>query len=116
MADIDVSESDLSMILGNLLNNAIEACENVEADNRFIEIRIQQKSDMRIIRIANSCDGVYRRDEDGRLLSTKEGHDRGNGFYRLTQCLEAASGFYTIDAGPNVFEIKIAVAITREKS
>lgn len=39
-ADIPIKEIDLCIIMGNLLDNAIEACEHLENEEKFIRIRM----------------------------------------------------------------------------
>lgn len=62
--------SDLSIIFGNLLENAIEACLKIDKDKRFIKISSDINYDMLVITMDNSYDGNFV-SVDGRFLSTK---------------------------------------------
>jgi sensor histidine kinase regulating citrate/malate metabolism len=37
---LHVSDVDLSIIIGNLLDNAVEACQKIEKEERYINLRI----------------------------------------------------------------------------
>ena len=52
--DIGVADIDLCSVLGNLLDNAIEACEKLEAKDRKIVINIDERSGFLIIKVTNS--------------------------------------------------------------
>lgn len=64
---IAVSETDLCIIFGNLVENALEACKNQpEGQNKFIIIKAELRGKQLIISIQNSCqssvlvkDGIY---------------------------------------------------------
>lgn len=53
-ADIGVTDIDLCSILGNLLDNAIEACEHIKQGERKIIADINEQSGFFIIKITNS--------------------------------------------------------------
>ena len=52
---------DLCIILGNLLDNAQEACCRMEGDteDRFIDVEILFKKSFLIIKVTNSYNGQY---------------------------------------------------------
>ena len=62
--------SDLAIIFGNLLENAIEACLKIDKEKRFIRISSDISYDMLIITMDNSYDGNLL-SVDGRFRSTK---------------------------------------------
>ena len=62
--------SDLAIIFGNLLENAIEACMKIDKEKRFIRIGSDISYDMLIITMDNSYDGKIL-SVDGRFRSTK---------------------------------------------
>lgn len=53
-----VPDGDLSIIVGNLFENAIEACMHVEPEKRFIKIRCNVAAKRLTLIIDNSFDGV----------------------------------------------------------
>ena len=69
-----VSDSDLAVILGNLLSNAFEASSSGSGPvPPFIETSILSRGNSFVITVDNSFSGELRM-ECGRYLSTKEGH------------------------------------------
>lgn len=53
-ADIGIADIDICSVLGNLLDNAIEACEKLEQDERSIVVDIDEKAGFFIVKITNS--------------------------------------------------------------
>jgi len=62
----NVPAIDLCVIMGNLLENAVEACRRMTSENRFIRVRALITGDSLSIVVANSFDGMW-------LESGKEG-------------------------------------------
>ncbi|MCL2529182.1 MAG: GHKL domain-containing protein, partial [Coriobacteriia bacterium] len=52
-----IPDADLSIIVGNLLENAIEACMHVEPEKRFIKVRCNTTAKRLTLVIDNSFDG-----------------------------------------------------------
>ncbi|WP_053984528.1 sensor histidine kinase [Niameybacter massiliensis] len=57
---LPINNLDLCILLGNLLDNALEACNRMEgsSEERFITLDICTKKEMLYIRVANSFDGI----------------------------------------------------------
>lgn len=63
---------DLSIIINNALNNALEACRRQKEGRKFIELSAYRRQNMFFIIVKNSFDGkLVRSRSDGRLLTTK---------------------------------------------
>ena len=67
---IPIEEGDFIVLLGNLLDNAIEAVEKCEAKQRIIELKIKQINNMFMILIKNS-NAVLPIQKDTRFVSSK---------------------------------------------
>ena len=66
---------DIGIIINNLLQNALEACERMNTVNRYISITSRQKKKFFLIEVRNSFEGKIVMDADTNLpISTK-----GNG-------------------------------------
>ncbi len=61
---------DLSIIFGNLLENAIEACMKIDKDKRFIRISSNVNYELLVITMDNCYDGSFV-SENGRFRSAK---------------------------------------------
>ena len=52
---INIPEEELAIIIGNLLDNAIEAAEKCKESERFIHLKIQNVNHMLLLSVENSC-------------------------------------------------------------
>lgn len=66
-----IAGSDLSVILGNLLENAVDACAAQKSKDRRIVFRGKADRSALYFTIDNTMEGELRRDKEGRLLSVK---------------------------------------------
>lgn len=94
--DMSVSDIDLCGILGNILENAIHACEKLPEDKRFIDLTLRYEPGGGLyIVVTNSFDGNVRMNgsaylSTGRhgsglgLISIKETAEKYNGLARFT--------------------------------
>lgn len=77
---------DLVTIIGNAMDNAIEACLRVPPGQRFIQVRTVRQERFAILSFSNSCDGQASAASD-RLLTRK--HDRENHGFGLANIRRA---------------------------
>lgn len=70
---LEIAESDFTVILGNLLENALQACTAQEGPKRQIVFRGKTMEHSLLITVDNTFEGTLKRDPDGALLSTKKG-------------------------------------------
>ena len=66
----NIRSVDLVAILGNLLDNALDATENAEDGLRFINLTIRRINDMLIVKVENGC-SVAPSSADGDLQTSK---------------------------------------------
>ncbi len=102
---IHIGEADLSIILGNALDNALEANERLNAtDCRFIQIVLSYNNGKLSIGIRNSCDGIVRKDKSGRYMTIKKDKIyHGMGISSIEKIVEKYNGFVSFDMKNNVF-------------
>ncbi len=102
----------LSSLMGNLFDNAITACSQVEdTSKRYILLTIKPHQNSLSIRMENSSTGRYRYDIDHQLCSTKPSPNHGIGLRRIQEISESASGFCQIDPKPDKFTVTIVVPL-----
>lgn len=70
-SDIFVSDTGLSVLFGNLIENAMDACREETSDDRKIVICARQTGNALCITIDNTFTGTLRRTTDNEFLSTK---------------------------------------------
>lgn len=90
---IPVSDGDLCVVLGNALENALEACERVLPDGaRFVSVETSATNGQLLIKIENACGGPPRR-ENGQYISAKAGSEHGMGLRNIQKVVDAYGGF-----------------------
>ena len=62
----------MGIVLGNILDNAIEATEKCNSSAKKIEIIMGIKKEALVLVVKNPLAGSLKRNKDGKLLSTKE--------------------------------------------
>ena len=68
-----ISAFDIGIILNNLLDNAIEACEKLEQEQRYINLTLKKKNHFLLIEVENSFDGKVIWEDGGIVpMTTKQ--------------------------------------------
>lgn len=108
---LSVSEIDLCIIIGNLLDNATEACmkQSNKAD-RFIRIYIDILKDQLYISITNSVEGSAKK-SGNTYLSTKEKKGHGFGLMRVDRIAEKYDGFINRQSEEGVFSTEVMLPL-----
>ncbi len=95
----NIRSVDLVAILGNLLDNALEAVEGTEGNLRFINLTIRRINEMLIIKLENGCKAVPVITE-GELKTTKKDADlHGWGLKSVRTTAERYDGIVETEYG-----------------
>jgi len=105
--DIKVSDIDMCIILGNLLDNSIEACSNIEGD-RFIDLKIVLQANRLIIKISNNTNGNLN-EVDGKFLTTKKSGIHGLGLMQIDEIVKKYNGYINRKHEDNIFTTYINI-------
>lgn len=103
---LTVSEIDLCIIVGNLLDNAIEACMQLPAKERFIRIYMDMKNTQLYMSVTNTTAHKKQKKEGGRFRSTK-GAGHGYGLVRIDTIIERCQGYISRNSEDGVFTTEI---------
>ncbi len=114
---------DIGIIVHNLLQNALEACEKMKGEERYIFISGRQRKKFFLIEVKNSFEGQIVFDETSNLpVSTKEnrGHGKagflhGIGLSNVRQEAEKYMGDIEIRAEKNEFCVIVLLQERRQK-
>lgn len=87
---LTIENIDISVLLGNLLENAIDASSELPVSERDIKLNILQQGNMLAVTVDNNFNGNVRQ-KDGAYLSTKPEHN-GLGLSSLTDIAEKYHG------------------------
>ena len=110
-----ISDIDLSVILGNSLDNAIEATEQLEDINqRVISLSLQSEKGLLSIKLKNPISGQLIT-RNGQYLSTKSDHkNHGFGISSIRMLVEKYQGLMQIDTTENTFSLTILLHDTTD--
>ena len=101
---------DLCVLLGNLIDNAIEACEKMDsASDRFIRIYMCVRKRQLYLSVSNATNEVIRR-LDKEYITNKRGN-HGNGLRRINKVVEKHKGFINRQNEPGVFATEIMLPL-----
>ena len=108
-------DTDLCIILGNLLENAVEACQNMKSDKRYIHVKMLTPSPQTmVIIIENSYEGSIRLAADGSFLSSKEAGRHGIGISSVLSITEKYNGIPRFEYGRNnIFKVSLLLNGTK---
>lgn len=102
---LTISDYDMTTILSNLLDNAIEACEEIDVqENRKIELHIHEYNEFLIISVKNPV-GSFNNKMD-KFITTKKGH-LGIGLVNVEDTVKKYDGNFKIEHNNKIFWVKI---------
>jgi sensor histidine kinase regulating citrate/malate metabolism len=107
---LNISDIDLCVVIGNLIDNALEACENMKEDCRkFLRIYICVRKQQLYISVTNSTKEVIRK-LSKEYISNKRGN-HGHGLKRIDDIVEKHGGFINRKNEPGVFATEIMLPL-----
>lgn len=106
--ELDIGSADLCVILGNIVDNAIEAVELLNEEERIIDLSIELDLRNLIISISNSYNGELNKTFNGVLLTTKKDKiNHGIGIKSVKKIIEKYNGIMEIENENHTFHITI---------
>lgn len=110
---INIERYDLSVVLGNLLDNAIEACIKISnIDDRFIEVNIFTNSTALVVNILNSAleNNLFKKFESDKLNKIMHGYGLSN----VNLIAEKYGGSFIVERRESKFEATIVLPFINE--
>ena len=101
------SDLEICTLFSNLLDNAIEACEKIEDDRRWVAIQITRKSGMLYLTISNS---IKERpsEQEGTLITNKQNHQlHGYGIKSVQRIVRKYEGDFSYQIRKSEFIVTI---------
>jgi len=110
--DVKLNDAELAALLGNLLDNAVEACERIQnCSDRFIHLTIAPCREMMKITVENSFDGRIQK-KNGKFISLKEKPAAWNrNDIRVKKLVESCGGYLEYQIDETVFRVHILLPI-----
>ncbi len=106
-AEFFLDGTDLCVILGNLLDNALEAVQKLpKGTNRKISLKVRLTKGVILITVENPYDGEIMLDSQGKIRSSKTG-DHGIGLWSVERIVEKYGGTVSILHEDKRFQISV---------
>lgn len=107
LSALKISDEDIVVILSNLLNNAIEACEKCE--RRVVKLKFVKEDKNILLSVKNTYQGSIAY-EDGEIATTKsEREEHGIGIKNIVDTIQKYNGIYTIRTEGKEFYFSILI-------
>lgn len=111
---LPMSDVELCSVLGNMLDNAVEACNSLPEAERFMRIYIGRLKGQLYLSVQNSA-GKVRKEKD-RYLSTKEDASsstklHGYGLFRIDRVAKKYGGYVNRQNEEGVFATEIMIPL-----
>ncbi|MCD2503055.1 ATP-binding protein [Clostridium sp. NSJ-145] len=106
-SEIKISNVDICIIMGNLLDNSIEACNVIEGD-KFIDLKIASEMNRLVVKISNNTNG-YVNEVNGRFLTTKHSNMNGIGLIQIDKVVKKYNGYINRKHENNIFTTYLMV-------
>lgn len=108
--DIPIKGTELSVLIGNLLDNAMEACLRIDdKSKRFVRIYIDILKDQLYISVTNSMDGKAKRIGNTFMSMKNAGH--GFGLGSVDKIVKKYGGYINRQTEEDVFATEIMLPI-----
>ncbi len=103
--EVHIDDKELCVILGNLIDNSIEACEKYK-QNYFVA-ELKNSNGNLFLKVENSYKGILEM-RDGLPITTKDNkREHGKGLLSVERLVEANRGFMKVDTSACQFKVTI---------
>jgi sensor histidine kinase regulating citrate/malate metabolism len=111
---LNVEASDIVTIIGNLLDNALDAVSKVE--DKKIKLDIEYSRESLYIQVENTFDGLVQYSEDAgaegkHMVTRKVGGEHGHGFKNIRKSVEKYNGHIDISHDESMFSVVILLYV-----
>lgn len=103
---MSVADTDICIILGNLLENAYEACSRQKTGKKYIYVNMRQAGQALVIIVENSYEGTIRK-QDGAFLSSKAKFRKGIGITSILEVTKKYRGIPRFEYNGKRFRVSL---------
>lgn len=107
--DSGISDADLCVLLGNIVENAIEATSVLPPEKRFISINALEEGDRIYMTFDNSFDGTVKRSGNGFLSRKKDFSVTGIGLVSVGIIVNKYGGDMKTETEDNIFRLSLMI-------
>jgi hypothetical protein len=107
-----MSDSDLCIVIGNALENALDACKTMDSDvdKPIISFQVTTANSLSLFKVVNTYDGNVRR-VNKKIVTTKKGPGHGFGLQNIHKVVDRYGGDVHIDAGEHEFVVMVSIPL-----
>ena len=102
-----LTDTDLCVLLGNLLDNAIEACQLIEPEKRWIRIYMALNKQQLYISVQNAAKEILNFNERNYITSKRGQH--GLGLLRVKLLVDKYEGYLNLQNEPGIFAAEVSM-------
>lgn len=106
---IPVEDVDLCVILGNLLDNALEACEQIPKKQRFLRVYMIVNKSQLYLSVQNAAKEELNFDERNYITSKRGNH--GFGMKRVKAMVDKYEGYLNLANEPGIFAAEVTMPL-----
>ncbi|MCL2216515.1 MAG: ATP-binding protein [Defluviitaleaceae bacterium] len=109
---LNIKVADIVTIIGNLLDNALDAVSKVE--DKMIKLDIEYSRESLFIQVENTFDGVVKYDnntDDKQISTRKSGGEHGHGLKNICKSVEKYNGHIDITHDENIFTVTMILYV-----
>lgn len=110
-----IDEFDLCVLFGNLLDNALEACEKLRSGGahgrarRFVRVQAKTVRKCFLLEVENSMDGTER--PAGGFTNKKTAQGHGIGLLNVSDVVQKYDGTMQVETGGGIFTISVLIPL-----
>lgn len=108
-----LSDVEIGIVIGNLLDNAIEACETVPENERFLRLYCKMKGNMLYFSMMNAAG--KKQEKRAGLFSSKKAGIHGFGLRRAENIIETHGGWVKYNSEDGAFTSEFLVPAAPEE-
>lgn len=108
---VEISSVDLCTILGNLIDNAVQAASKLDKENRKMSLAVRYDKKRIIITISNTFNGEIIYDGDKIVSSHENKTEHGLGLLSVKNTLERCDGIMDIEHTTDTFTATVIIPV-----
>ncbi len=107
---LNISSFDSTVIMGNLIDNALQAVSLV-TENKFIDLVLHYSKGILLIKIANPFVNEIKKSGDNVITTKKDKENHGYGLASVKETVEKYNGTVEINPSDNIFTVKVVLYV-----
>lgn len=110
---LNIDDADIVTIMGNLIDNALEAIAKAVAktEDKILNINVLLDNGALLIKTENSFSGKITHSPQNEILSSKCGDEYGHGLKNIKRSVDKYDGYVKISHTDNIFSVRILIAL-----